>query len=65
MHSTGVRIVNEHFRGDQKIREASVEVWEYDPQGNAIVNQAPYQILPGDSFNTACYYRRENDGILV
>lgn len=57
MHKTGVRMVNEHFRDGQKIREGSIEVWEFDQQGNAAVLQEPFQIAPGDSFRTSCYYR--------
>lgn len=57
MHKSGVRVTNEHFRGEDKIREGSVEVWEFDQQGSANVRQTPFEIQPGDSFRTTCYYR--------
>ena len=53
----GVRVVNEQFRDGEKVREGSLEVWEFDQQGNAVVLQQPFQIEPGDSFRTSCYYR--------
>ena len=56
-HLSGVRMVNEQFRDGVKVREGSIEVWEFDQQGNAAVPQQPFEIVPGDSFRTSCYYR--------
>ena len=56
-HISGVRIVNEQFRDGAKVREGSVEVWEFDQQGNPAVQQQRFEIQPGDSFRTTCYYR--------
>ena len=54
-------MVNEVFRGDEKVHEGSVEVWEYDQQSNAVVVQEPFEIHAGDTFRTTCYYRADND----
>lgn len=35
-------------------------MWEFDQQGNAVVLQQPFQIAPGDSFRTSCYYRESS-----
>lgn len=57
----GTRMVNEMYRGEEKVHEGIIEVWEYDQQSSAVVNQGPFQIEAGDSFRTTCYYRTEND----
>lgn len=61
MHATGTRMTNEQIRNGQVVRQASVEVWEFDQNGNVPVQQEPFQILPGDSFRTNCYYRGNKD----
>jgi len=40
----------------QVIREAAVDYWEFDQNGNAAVQQDPFTIQPGDDFNTTCFY---------
>ena len=57
MHQVGTRITNEQIRNGQVIRQASIEVWDFDQNGNAAVQQEPYEVLPGDSFRVSCYYR--------
>lgn len=56
MHETGARVVNEQIRGDEVIRRASVEYWEFDQNGNAAVQQDPFVVEPGDGFRTTCYF---------
>lgn len=58
---TGVRISNEVLRDGKKIHEGVIDVWEYDAQSNAVVTQGPFELQPGDSFRTTCYFR-DSDG---
>jgi hypothetical protein len=57
MHKTGIRAVNEQIRGGEVVRAGVVDFFNFDQQGNQAVQQEPYQILAGDSFNTECFYR--------
>ena len=56
-HEIGTRIVNEQIRDGVTVRQASAEVWEFNQDGIMAIQQNPYQVLPGDSFRTTCYYR--------
>jgi hypothetical protein len=60
MHKSGIRAVNEQIRGGEVVRAGVVDFFDFDQQGNQPIQQEPYQILPGDSFNTVCYYRSQN-----
>ena len=57
MHKSGTRMVNEQIRGGKVIHEGVVDVFEFDQQGSYNVPIEPFQIQPGDSFRTTCYYR--------
>lgn len=57
MHTKGVRMVNELVRDGEVIHTASVEVFEFEQQGSYLVPMQPYQVQPGDTFRTSCYYR--------
>jgi hypothetical protein len=57
MHQTGTRMTNEVIRNSQVVHESMVDVFEFDQQGSFKVQQDSYQIMPGDSFKTSCYYR--------
>jgi hypothetical protein len=57
MHQTGVRMTNKVIRNFEVYHEALVDVFEFDQQGAHRVQQDSYQIKPGDSFKTSCYYR--------
>ncbi len=57
MHQTGVRMTNELIRDGEVVNFAAVDVYEFEQQGTFMVPQRDYQILPGDSFRTTCYYR--------
>lgn len=57
MHQTGARMTNEVIRNGEVVNAAKVDVFEFDQQGSFRVPQSSYQILPGDSFRTTCYYR--------
>lgn len=61
MHGTGTRMTNEQLRNGEVVRNSSVEVWEFDQNGNVPIQQQPFQIFPGDSFRTNCYYRGKAD----
>jgi hypothetical protein len=60
MHRSGTRMVNEQIRDGQVIREGVVDFFNFDQNGNIPVQQEPFEVLPGDSFNTVCYYRGQN-----
>jgi hypothetical protein len=57
MHKTGVRMTNELIRNGEVVNMGVVDVYEFEQQGSFKVQQDQYQILPGDSFRTTCYYR--------
>lgn len=57
MHKSGVRMTNDVIRNNEVINSAKVDVFEFDQQGSFKVQQDMYQIQPGDSFRTKCYYR--------
>jgi hypothetical protein len=57
MHQTGVRMTNELIRDGEVVNFAAVDVFEFEQQGTFAVQQQDYQIFPGDSFRTTCYYR--------
>lgn len=59
MHQTGVRMTNEVYRDEEVFHTATSDVYDFDQQGNFEVPQDSYQVMPGDSFRTTCYY---NDG---
>jgi hypothetical protein len=60
MHQSGTRIVNEQIRGGEVIRAGALDFFDYRQQSNPPVQQEPFQVLPGDSFNTVCYYRGQD-----
>jgi hypothetical protein len=57
MHKTGVRMTNEVIRDNEVVHKSKVDVFEFDQQGSFRVQQEPYEVSPGDSFRTSCYYR--------
>ena len=57
MHKTGVRMTNEVIRNGKVIHTSLVDVFEFDQQGTFHVQQESYEVRPGDSFRTSCYYR--------
>jgi hypothetical protein len=57
MHRTGVRMTNEVLRSNQVVHESKIDVFEFDQQGSFRVQQEPFEVAPGDSFRTSCYYR--------
>jgi len=63
MHAVGARMTNEQIRNDDVVRTASTEVWEFNANGNIATKQEPYQLLPGDSFRTKCYYNGNSDSV--
>lgn len=61
MHRNGISAYTQHFRNGQLLRTARANYFEFDQQGIQLVAQHPYQILPGDSFRTTCFYRNDGD----
>jgi Copper type II ascorbate-dependent monooxygenase, C-terminal domain len=57
MHQTGVRMTNELIRDGEVVKTGKVDVFEFDAQGSFLVQQTNFQVQPGDSFRTTCYYR--------
>ena len=56
MHATGKRSVTELFRGDKIVNTASVDYWDFDQNGAAVVRQKPYKLKKGDNYHTTCYF---------
>jgi hypothetical protein len=56
MHKVGTTMTNEHFRDGNLIRAGQVEFYDFSQQGGFVVQQEPFQIQPGDSFQTTCQY---------
>jgi len=57
MHQTGIRMTNEVFHEGVVRHEAAVDVYDFKQQGATHIQQEAYEILPGSSFKTSCYYR--------
>jgi hypothetical protein len=60
MHQSGISAINEQIRGGEVVRAGVVDFFDFHQQGNQPVQQEPFQILPGDGFNTVCYYRGQD-----
>lgn len=56
MHKTGVRMTNEVIRGGEVFHTAVADVYDFDQQGGYLAPQEAYEVVPGDSFRTTCYY---------
>ena len=63
MHEDGASMVNKQIRDGNVIREASIEFWEFDQNGNAAALQDPFVVQPGDSFETRCYYETNDEAV--
>ena len=50
-------MTNEVIRNGEVINLATSEVYDFEHQGGYSVPQEHYQILPGDSMRTRCYYK--------
>jgi hypothetical protein len=50
-------MTNEVLRSNQVVHKSKVDVFEFDQQGAFRVQQEPFEVSPGDSFRTSCYYR--------
>jgi dopamine beta-monooxygenase len=61
MHKTGVSMVSYHIRNEKVIRQGRVEFFDFDQQGSLSVIQAPFQMYPGDAFQTVCNYDASNE----
>jgi hypothetical protein len=57
MHKRGTRMVNELIRDGEVVHTSAVDVFDFDQQGSYLVPMQPYEVKPGDSFRTRCYYR--------
>lgn len=62
MHQSGVSSYTEQIRDGEVIRTGHADYFDFYHQGTHAIQQEPYQIQPGDSFNTACFYRNSDDG---
>jgi len=63
MHKTGASMNNYHIRDGQVIRAGQVQFYDFAQQGAYAVPQEPFQILPGDSFQTTCQYKAEDETV--
>ena len=54
--SAAKRSVTELFRGDEIVNTASVDYWDFDQNGAAVVRQKPYKLKKGDNYHTTCYF---------
>jgi len=59
MHQSGSSAYNEHVRDGEVIRTGKAEFFDFKQQGGHIVQQDPFEIKPGDSFNTRCFYNND------
>jgi len=53
-------MINEQYRDNEIVRTATVDVWDFNQNGNVAVQQEEYQINPGDSFRTTCFFRPDS-----
>jgi len=57
MHMTGTRMVSEVLRDGEVAHTSVVDVFDFAQQGSYRVQTSGYEIKPGDSLRTTCYYR--------
>lgn len=63
MHKFGAAMSNIHIRDGKPIRAGQVEYYDFNQQGAFVVPQEPFQVLPGDSFQTTCQYKSNNSTV--
>lgn len=65
MHQKGQRFVNRQFRGADSVlvRESYVDFYDFDQSGKHAVQQQPFRIQKGDSFQTLCYFEADGEDI--
>jgi len=56
MHTTGSSMYNAQIRDGKTIHKGSVEFYDFSQAGMYSVIQEPFDIRPGDSFQTSCFY---------
>ena len=56
MHMTGSAMYNAQIRDGKIIHKGSVEFYDFSQSGMFSVIQEPFDIRPGDSFQTSCFY---------
>jgi hypothetical protein len=56
MHKSGVSSYNNHFREGEMIRSTKAEYYDFDQQGGQAALQNAFELRPGDSFQTGCFY---------
>jgi dopamine beta-monooxygenase len=61
MHKSGSRMYNTQIRGGETVHTGSVDYFDFDQSGAYSVIQPTFEILPGDSFKTSCYYSTASD----
>ena len=64
MHTSGAAMRNEQIRDGEVIRVGSIDYYleAYDQSGSQVVQQEPFQVLPGDTFRTVCTYSSSTPG---
>lgn len=50
-------MTNQLIRNNHIVHTSKVDVFEFNQQGAFLVQQEPYEVKPGDTFRTSCYYR--------
>lgn len=61
MHLTGQSVSNEQIRDGKVIRTGAIDYWDMDQQGDMVIQQKPFEIMPGDSFRTRCSFKADAD----
>ena len=61
MHQTGISGRIEQVRDGQLVRTGNIDFFDFDQQGNHVIQQPEYQVRPGDSFRVFCEYDSSPD----
>ncbi len=56
-HETGIKMVNAQRRDGVEIRRGLIDYYDFVHNGAYLVKQDPFDVRPGDEFQTTCYYR--------
>ena len=56
MHVSGISMISRQIRGGDVVRTSETEFFDFDQQGLQVVQQVPFQVLPGDEFQVQCTY---------
>lgn len=59
-----ITATQQQIRNGTVIRESKVEFFEFEHDGEHMARQDSFEVLPGDSFRTSCYFETDRDDLI-